>query len=472
MILLFFLIFGIVKAEELPPVVEFNVNNTRTRDIPSTLLGASNTNFIGRASSRCWYGRNAAMWTRGKVSGYDNNEKGQRSTTVAECPNSACSSEFPHPFSWRAADNEMTDQELTDLCLTDCSSIGCTFVHIHYGDLICYIFFATPCPIEYSGTLETNLYNEDLATKVINVDCVETLGEISSTTNMSNYNINGSTCKGNHPDGNIDCKCAANPWTSEDNKDGGEYPSVNGQLEANPKIHLYNNIPTDKPTSTPTETPTDAPTDAPTEAPTDAPTGHPTEAPTDAPTDAPTETPTTNPTSKECSDNMRQTDETDVDCGGPNCGPCLNAGNKCKEERDCASYVWCDNVGAGSTDTCILKTNSPTPFPTQVPTTYPTAHPTEFPTKHPTDAPEIIVNSILNEIKEDCIVTDFTKIILGVASTLAFTIAGAALGFWYLLERRKIAPNGSRFASAPSSQRFKGSLYRNTNPEERLSLVP
>ena len=67
--------------------------------------------------------------------------------------------------------------------------------------------------------------------------------------------------------------------------------------------------------------------------------------------------------------------------------------------------------------TQIMPSPSPTPAPTLFPTTSP-----------PAAGPPVIVN------EEACTVSDFTKIMLGVAATMAFTVALAAIGFWYFLE--------------------------------------
>jgi plastocyanin len=44
-----------------------------------------------------------------------------------------------------------------------------------------------------------------------------------------------------------------------------------------------------------------------------------------------------------CSDNVKNGQETDVDCGGPSCGPCP-LGKKCLDDADCQSTICTGNV--------------------------------------------------------------------------------------------------------------------------------
>jgi len=59
-------------------------------------------------------------------------------------------------------------------------------------------------------------------------------------------------------------------------------------------------------------------------------------------------------TASSCSDGVMNADETDVDCGGPDCGPCADA-SQCSSSSDCESKV-CDTAAA--TPTCSAATCS------------------------------------------------------------------------------------------------------------------
>jgi hypothetical protein len=185
--------------------------------------------------------------------------------------------------------------------------------------------------------------------------------------------------------------------------------------------------PTQFPTTTPTNDPTKHPTSHPTLHPTQSPSAHPTKAPTKVPTvkptagptDAPTNHPTQKPTHGSCKDGTLSYDigETDVDCGGEYCDPCV-PGRFCVENSDCDSghcvnsetnalifaQEALDSAQATAAETAgtstaevlgICNTPAPTKFPTShpthlptdVPTDAPTAHPTKFPTAHPTKKP-------------------------------------------------------------------------------------
>ena len=89
---------------------------------------------------------------------------------------------------------------------------------------------------------------------------------------------------------------------------------------------------------------------------------------TNAPTEAPTKAPT-----PQCTNGVKNADETDVDCGGSACSPCAN-GLNCSVSRDCASKF------------CLAgRCSAPTSFPTKGPTT---AAPTKTPTtRKPTGSP-------------------------------------------------------------------------------------
>lgn len=50
-----------------------------------------------------------------------------------------------------------------------------------------------------------------------------------------------------------------------------------------------------------------------------------------------------------CSDGVKNGDETDLDCGGPDCPPCAN-GRLCTSNTDCGTARCGDGLGAG--DTC------------------------------------------------------------------------------------------------------------------------
>lgn len=47
-------------------------------------------------------------------------------------------------------------------------------------------------------------------------------------------------------------------------------------------------------------------------------------------------------TEPSCSDRIQNADETDIDCGGPNCNPCSN-GKNCLENSDCSSQICSDD---------------------------------------------------------------------------------------------------------------------------------
>ena len=104
-------------------------------------------------------------------------------------------------------------------------------------------------------------------------------------------------------------------------------------------------------------------------------------SPTTSPTtSSPTIAPTQAPTASSCTDNVKNGDETDVDCGGDSCPGCAT-GEVCAVSGDCGSEN-CD------TGVCGLRvTDAPTKAPTDAPTDAPTNAPTDAPTKASTDAP-------------------------------------------------------------------------------------
>jgi len=120
--------------------------------------------------------------------------------------------------------------------------------------------------------------------------------------------------------------------------------------------------PTLSPTKAPTLAPTKAPTLSPTKAPTLAPTKVPTKSPTKSPSASPTKAPTLSPTETSCIDKRQGGTETDVDCGGADCGPCA-PGKTCAATADCASGV------------CKADNTCDTPSPTKMPTSAPTVEP-------------------------------------------------------------------------------------------------
>ena len=200
--------------------------------------------------------------------------------------------------------------------------------------------------------------------------------------------------------------------------------------------------PTDAPTASPTPAPTAEPTTAPTTSPTKAPTipmcrngeknGGETDtdcggrcpgcafgqvcvagsdcesencdggtcgaAPTAAPTPSPpTTSPTPSPTASNCMDNVKNGDETDVDCGGPNCPGCDSA-ESCSVNGDCISG------NCSGANTCGDPTPSPTSSPTLSPTSSPTISPTSAPTtSSPTAAPTKVptANSCSNGLTDN-----------------------------------------------------------------------
>ena len=103
---------------------------------------------------------------------------------------------------------------------------------------------------------------------------------------------------------------------------------------------------------------------------------------TSSPTKAPTTSPTSPPTASTCMDDVKNGDETDVDCGGPDCAGC-DAGQDCLLNSDC------DPGGCLDDNTCSVEspTASPTKSPTKNPTIAPTPTRTDAPTTSPTDAP-------------------------------------------------------------------------------------
>ena len=131
---------------------------------------------------------------------------------------------------------------------------------------------------------------------------------------------------------------------------------------ANPTDSPTTHHPTVSPTKSPTQLPSAHPTDSPTKNPTDLPTLDPTtQEPTSEPSKSPTSSPTTleptiSPTKKPsvtpifivqvvheqqqqeeedpCKNSIRDNEETDIDCGGPSCGPCL-VGSTCTLDSDC-----------------------------------------------------------------------------------------------------------------------------------------
>ena len=160
---------------------------------------------------------------------------------------------------------------------------------------------------------------------------------------------------------------------------------------SNTHVHTFFKVPVTLSPTSPTGSPTDAPSETPT---TSAPT---TTAPTVSP---PTKTPTT---------------------AGPTTVP--------------------PTASPTSPTLAFGMTHSPT-FPSRSPTSIPTSFPTASP------PPPIIVN------EEACTVSDFTKIVLGVAATMAFTVTFAAIGFWYLLENGKLRSRGyTRLASVHRNAR-------------------
>jgi len=81
-------------------------------------------------------------------------------------------------------------------------------------------------------------------------------------------------------------------------------------------------------TAQPSATPTASPTT----------TESPTAVPTNNPTLAPTAVPSSTPTTTACSDGKINGEETDIDCGGSQCGPC-DLGSKCLVSADCIGGI-------------------------------------------------------------------------------------------------------------------------------------
>lgn len=128
--------------------------------------------------------------------------------------------------------------------------------------------------------------------------------------------------------------------------------------------------PTPSPTPSPipavTSAPTVSPTPSPTKyvpPPTNPPTSSPTKAPTMPATPPPTLSPTTSaPTASECTNGFRDGTETDIDCGGLNCGAC-GEGKSCLTDSDCAGRGVCSSYVC-----TVPATPSPTVSPTPSPT--------------------------------------------------------------------------------------------------------
>ena len=74
-----------------------------------------------------------------------------------------------------------------------------------------------------------------------------------------------------------------------------------------------------------------------------------------------------------CRNGRKDGDETDVDCGGGDCGPC-EEGDKCDRDRDCEEPLGC------LSGRCRFR---PTPKPTRDPTKNPTRKPTDKPVANP-----------------------------------------------------------------------------------------
>lgn len=126
-------------------------------------------------------------------------------------------------------------------------------------------------------------------------------------------------------------------------------------------------------TFSPTPSPSQVPTFHPTPSPTDSPTG----SPSVSPSAAPTISPTLSPTSVTCTDQEKNGDESDIDCGG-SCHGC-DIGQLCWLDSDC-------NDGDCELNVCV--------------TFSPTAAPTGVPTLHPTVA-DLCVDGILNGDESD-----------------------------------------------------------------------
>ena len=150
--------------------------------------------------------------------------------------------------------------------------------------------------------------------------------------------------------------------------------------------------------------------------------------------------------------------------------------------NNCNCYLWkgCDTstlTANGNVHTFFRTTPAPTKNPTSSPSTSaPTdapslstsattdapslpPSPTALPTAQPTDAPTTM---------EDCTVSDFTKIMMYVSSTLCFTVAAAAVWLSYLLEKAKLATG---YREVVSKHRIGSLKYRNATPEEKRGLV-
>ena len=220
-----------------------------------------------------------------------------------------------------------------------------------------------------------------------------------------------------------------------------------------------------------------------------------------------TSAPTTGaPTFPPCENGVISEAETDIDCGGGICPGC-STGNTCLLDSDCGpSSDVCQNLlctTSTSAPTALPTVAPPTPAPptvapttaypttaypttgrptnvgeTHSPTYPPTKNPTAFPTgapttPYPTNAPPPPdINIIATTVEEKCTVSDFTKIMLAVASTVCGLVAFMAITFWYLLER---ARGGSGITKVVSE--FRGpighSLFKKVHgsPEERKGLV-
>ena len=101
-------------------------------------------------------------------------------------------------------------------------------------------------------------------------------------------------------------------------------------------------------------TPSARPSATPSLAPQPLPTSPPSGPPSFGPTFAPMPRPTSQPTPVSCVDDVRNGDETDIDCGGQ-CPPCENIGDACAVDSDCVS------------ETCVASACS-TPMPSLSPT--------------------------------------------------------------------------------------------------------
>jgi len=101
------------------------------------------------------------------------------------------------------------------------------------------------------------------------------------------------------------------------------------------------------------------------------------------------------------------------------------------------------------TEAPTLPTPAPTlpptnPGDTYAPTVPPTPPPTDSPTRPPTTPPPPPVNIVQTTAEEQCTVSDFTKIMMAVASTICGLVAFMSITFWFILERGR---GGSGYSS-------------------------